>query len=192
MHGHLGIGRPTISDWPATQAGISYGRMPSALAMYEQMRAMGVTHFVWKSQTWPDSSMSADLRFYDFVKTYTEPKAVEDMFVGRMPDTPPPQPSEEELVAFFGCNDSYRAGLYPFSEWPYRIHAASPSHPIPSRARNFRAAPMSKRRRPERSSWWSTPSASSRHRRGWTRTSSRSTSVVTTRFTAAKPTSGID
>ena len=27
IHEHLGIGRPSVSDWPRTQTGISYGRM---------------------------------------------------------------------------------------------------------------------------------------------------------------------
>ena len=143
IHEHLGIGRPSVSDWPRTQTGISYGHMTSALSMYEHMRTLGVTHFAWALKTWPDSSISGDLRFYEFVAKYADAKTVGDLYVGRMPDAPPPQESGEELIAYFGCNESYKAGLYAFSDMTVPNPRSLPQPPYPEPREEFRAGPMS-------------------------------------------------
>jgi len=115
MHAHAGLGHPSISDWPRTQLGISYGRLNSPAAMFAELKRLGATHLVWQSETWPDDSYAGDLRFYEFVTKYTAPRSVRGLFVGTVPAVSPPATPEDPLVAFLGCDGHYAAGLYRFS-----------------------------------------------------------------------------
>jgi hypothetical protein len=130
---HAGIGRPTVSDWPLEQAGISWGRMSSAAEMHRQLKAMGITHLAWNTTNWADDSVAGDLRFYEFAVKYTNPTPVAGVWLGTVPAVSPPEEPVEPTIAFFGCNDHYKAGLYRFSQMtvPNPRREAQPSYPYP-------------------------------------------------------------
>lgn len=133
MHAHAGLGHPSISDWPRTQLGLSYGRLSSPAAIYAKLKSMGATHLLWQSETWPDDSYAGDLRFYEFVHKYTAPRAEHGLWVGTMPAVSPPATPEDPLVAFLGCDGRYAAGLYRFSSMttPNPRGHAQPPFPSP-------------------------------------------------------------
>lgn len=115
MHAHAGLGHPSISDWPRVQLGISYGRLASPAAVFAELKRMGVTHLVWQSETWPDDSYAGDLRFYEFARKYTSPKAVRGLWLGAMPSKSPPDTPRDPLVAFMSCDGRHAPGLYRLS-----------------------------------------------------------------------------
>lgn len=135
VHLHTGLGHPSVSDWPRTQTGISYGRFESPAAMLEGLRRMGVTHIVWNHEHRSDDSVAGNLRFYEFVTKYTEPKAVAGMYVSALPKSAPGKTPSEPLVAFLGCEDKYEPGLYPLSAMtrPNPRGNAYPPYPKPIR-----------------------------------------------------------
>ena len=133
-HMHTGLGRASVSDWPRTQTGISYGRYRSAAAMYHGLKAMGVTHLVWlPTSVFVDESIAAELRFHEFTTKYTNPRSIGGQWVGTMPAQAPPEERGEPWIAFFGCNDPYLAGLYRFSAMAVpNTMLIKPSFPAPS------------------------------------------------------------
>jgi hypothetical protein len=133
MHLKAGIGHPTVSDWPLMQTGIDYGRMTSAAAMHRQLRSMGITHIVWNSTNWADDSIAGDLRFYEYVAKYANPREIAGVILGTVPDAAPPEEANEPFIAFFGCNDHYKAGLYRFSQMavPNPRRQSHPPYPDP-------------------------------------------------------------
>ncbi len=116
-HVHLGLSRRTTSDWSTWQYGMSYGRLGSPREVWELLHDLGVTHLVWRDQTskgW--DSVAGDLAFFDFAFRYTvDRKKIGRHWVARMP-VEPPRDVPFGKVAFFGCDDFYASGLYPFSE----------------------------------------------------------------------------
>jgi hypothetical protein len=130
MHGHTAIGHPSVSDWVRLAGGVSYGRLDSPVAIYEQLRQYGVTHLVWQLN-WGDDSFAGDLRFFEFATKYTDPHQVDDLWVGTMPSKPPPPGPKKPLIAFMGC-DRYAAGLYPFSAMTVPNPRNIPQPPYPS------------------------------------------------------------
>ncbi len=113
-HTHLGLARRTTSDWGGWQFGISYGRLKSPRQVWELYRELGVTHLVWRdrvSKGW--DSVAGDLVFFDFAtRRSTGRKKVGSTWIATMPGKPP---TDEPFgkVAFFGCKDMYKPGLYP-------------------------------------------------------------------------------
>jgi hypothetical protein len=141
LHLHAGLGRQSLSDWPRVQTGISYGRYRSAAEMYRALRAMGVTHVAWSTDNWMHESLAGDLRFYEFTAKYTHARPLEGLMVGTMPPTSPPElPASEQLIAFFGCSDFYRPGLYSFSDMAVPITPTLPQPKPPTPLTAFDAA----------------------------------------------------
>jgi hypothetical protein len=133
MHLHAGLGRPSISDWPRLQLGINYGRMASPAEMHRLLKSMGATHLVWHSSNRADDSYAGDLRFHEFVKKYTSPRAEGGVWVGTLPEVSPPDAPRDPLVAFLGCDGRYAPGLYRFSSMaiPNPRGRALPPYPAP-------------------------------------------------------------
>lgn len=112
-HTHLGLARRTTNDWGGWQFGISYSNLLTPRKVWEKYRQLGVTHLVWQervSKGW--DNVTGDLVFFDFAFHYTvNRRRVGVMWIGRMPDKPPPD-KPAGRVALFGCNDMYHSGLY--------------------------------------------------------------------------------
>lgn len=116
-HVHLGIGVESVSDWGGWQFGISYGRMSSPRAVYDMLREMGVTHVAWESELskgW--DSVAGDLVFFSFALNHTKNRSRHGRMVLAELGPPPVEDRFPAGVAWLGCNDDYRNGLYELSE----------------------------------------------------------------------------
>ncbi len=113
-HDHLGIQAMSVADEGAWVGGISYGRIASPRAFYDQMRGMGVTHFLWSSHSNGADSLAGDLVFFTFMARYVEgTQSISGLFLSKMPsDAPPASPWRESMVAVFICSEGYAPGLY--------------------------------------------------------------------------------
>jgi hypothetical protein len=135
-HVHLGIGAESVSDWGGWQFGISYGRLRSPREVWDLLRGMGVTHVAWDNQVskgW--DSVAGDLVFFDFaLKRTAKPSKHGGMTLAEMG----PRPAEGPLpstVAYLGCNDTYRSGLYELADLTVPVFGPkSRSYPAPRRA----------------------------------------------------------
>ena len=116
-HGNLGLSRRTTSDWGTWQYGISYGRLSSPREAFQLYRDLGVTHLVWRDLTskgW--DSLAGDLVFFDFaIRRSHDRRKVSGHWVARMPDQPPTD-APYGKVAFFGCDNMYKSGLYDLGQ----------------------------------------------------------------------------
>lgn len=117
IHVHLGIGRQTVNDFTGWQFGISYGRQKTPGDVWRLLRSMGVTHLVWTKQGsrgW--DSVAGDLTFFSFANKYgLNQRTIAGSVVAKMPEAPPPdEPSD--VVAYFGCNNQYKIGLYHMAD----------------------------------------------------------------------------
>jgi hypothetical protein len=132
IHDHLGLNRRTSSDWGGWQFGISYGRLLTPRRVWGEYRELGVTHVVWQdkvSEGW--DSVAGDLVFFDFALRHTlDQKRAGDMRVGRVPDEPPPD-KVAGSVALFGCNDTYKSGLYGLSSLTTPVFGPKDRHFAP-------------------------------------------------------------
>jgi hypothetical protein len=132
MHGHTGLGHPSVSDYPRFQGGLVYGRLDSPRAIYDKLRSFGVTHLIWE-QNWAEESIAGDLRFLEFATKYTAPQQLEGMWLGTMPSTPPPGAIKSQLVAYMGCDAAqYAPGLYEFSAMTVPNPRSIPQPPYPT------------------------------------------------------------
>ena len=67
---HLGLGRQAVSDIPGWQSGISYAQWGTPSAIYDALRAWGVTHVVWETgRSHESDSAAGDLAFLGFVRS---------------------------------------------------------------------------------------------------------------------------
>jgi len=131
MHGHTGVGHPSVSDYPRLQGGIAYGRLDSPRAVYDKLRSMGITHVVWELN-WGEESVAGDLRFLEFAVKYTEQQNFDGLRLGALPSTPPPGVSGPQLIAYMGCDGTYAAGLYEFSAMTVPNPRRIPQPPYPT------------------------------------------------------------
>jgi len=113
-HERLGIHAMAISDIGPWQGGISYGRLPSARALYDQLHDWGVTHFLFvPMRSAAMDSLGGDFAFWSFVGNYVSPEPVGGFLLGSMPTAPPPERRwTESQAAVFVCSESYAPGLY--------------------------------------------------------------------------------
>lgn len=117
-HVHLGIGAETVSDWNGWQYGISYGRLKTPREVWDLLKGMGVTHVAWDTQVskgW--DTVAGDLMFFDFaLKRTVKPSKHGGMTLAEMGPPPDPQASFPTTVAYLGCNNAYKSGLYELSD----------------------------------------------------------------------------
>jgi hypothetical protein len=111
QHPRLGIGVPAVSDARGTQAGLSYRRARSPRDLWEQLRALGVTHVLWPAwpmglEAWADETV-----FYGFVtKHLVAATNVGGFVLGALSDKPPPD-VPYGAVALLGCQIAERVSL---------------------------------------------------------------------------------
>jgi hypothetical protein len=118
-HEHLGIAAATVNDIGPWQGGLSYGRLTSPRAFYEAMRALGVTHFVFrKGINAGMDSYAGDFVFYDFVTRYAQKEAELDGYaLISMPAAAPTDASWLEASAtVMVCGGPYPHGLYRLAD----------------------------------------------------------------------------
>ncbi|WP_437811451.1 hypothetical protein [Sorangium sp. So ce1078] len=117
-HNHLGIGAETLSDWNGWQYGISYGRLRTPREVWDLLKGMGVTHVAWDTQVskgW--DTVAGDLMFFDFALKRTVKHAKHGgMTLAEMGPPPDPQAPFPTTVAYLGCGNSYKSGLYELSD----------------------------------------------------------------------------
>ncbi len=114
-HDHLGIQAMSVADEGPWQGGISYGRMTSPRAFYDEMRELGVTHFVWRAQASTGTdSLAGDLVFFAFMTRYAgAARSFSGTMLASMPSEPPPTVRWlDSRVAVFMCSEGYAPGLY--------------------------------------------------------------------------------
>jgi hypothetical protein len=133
-HITLGLGAAVVSDWGGWQGGISYGRMGSPRGMYQQLRALGVTHLVWapgSSKEW--DSLAGDLLFHDFVTRFADgPQPVGGVTLAAMPERPPADAGWNDQVLYLGCPGRYAPGLYRLDQLTVpQIAPGSAPYPAP-------------------------------------------------------------
>lgn len=141
----LGLRARVVTDMIGFQSGIHYGRQPSARAVYDQLRAFGVTHVVrLRGKSRGFDSLAGDLRFYEFVHRATE--RVEHrrgMELLRLRDEPPPDEATSK-VAYLGCGPTYGRGLFDIARMtlPARSpeRGVKPDRPIADGDDGLRAA----------------------------------------------------
>lgn len=116
-HVHVGLDASQVSDWGGWQFGISYGRLGSPRAVHDLYTKMGVTHLVWDRQVskgW--DTVAGDLVFFSYALRYgQQPKSFGKTILAEMPEAPPPEAFRDE-VAYLGCDQQYKAGLYKLSD----------------------------------------------------------------------------
>ena len=114
LHDALGLGMPGIQDFPQWQFGLSYARLGDPRSIHDRLRSYGVTHMLWiAGQSKGHDSIGGDLAFHRFIGSAVGPgKSVRGVSIAPLLDAPPPKPDHEDLVAFFGCKESYADGFY--------------------------------------------------------------------------------
>jgi hypothetical protein len=135
-HVHLGVGAESVSDWGGWQFGISYGRQRSPREVWELLHGMGVTHVAWDNQGskgW--DSVAGDIVFFDFALQHTvKPARHGGMVLATMGPAPAPDAKLPSPVAYLGCNDAYRSGLYELADLTVPVFGPkSRAYPPPRR-----------------------------------------------------------
>jgi hypothetical protein len=112
MHGHTGLGRPSVNDWPITQTGLSYGSMASAAEVRDTLAKMGVTHMLWSDANTQEDSIAGNLRFFEFALLHAKPRRVGSFWLAKLPARVTRSPTPN-LVSVLSCKGAPRAGRYP-------------------------------------------------------------------------------
>jgi hypothetical protein len=134
---HAGLRRATVQDAPIWTGLISYGRMPSARAVHDLYRSLGITHVLWRSggDTAREDSLAGDLRFFG-AATWATHSAVTH---GGLPVTiaplveAPPADDLNDDVAYLGCA-GYARGRYALTALtvPGREVPPGTQYPLPA------------------------------------------------------------
>jgi hypothetical protein len=144
LHEHqlrLGLGRTVVTDFTGYQTRFDYQDVPSARALYDLYRELGVTHILWENgRALGMDTLAGDLRFWQFATYHTgTQKRYGKLKVAPLGDPPPPS-STVEQVAYLSCDRAYERGLYPVAALNVRDgqerHVASP-RPAPREARDL-------------------------------------------------------
>jgi hypothetical protein len=132
---HLGLGAMSVSDLPVNQGGISYGRLPTPRAVWDKLRALGVTHVLWTSRaSSATDSLAGDLTFFDFALHWAQdPKTFGNLTMARMPSEPPPDERADDLVGVFGCKGAFARGVYHLGQLNVPVRGPRRSYPPPVR-----------------------------------------------------------
>lgn len=138
LHEHqlrLGLGRPVVTDFAGYQTRFAYQDVPSARALYDLYRELGVTHLLWEQRgALGMDTLAGDLRFWQFAARHTgTPKRYGKLTVAPLGEPPPPGPPD--VVAYLSCDRTYERGLYPLEAMNARDgdgrHIPTP-RPVPS------------------------------------------------------------
>jgi hypothetical protein len=111
QHPHTGLRAPSVNDWPGYQGGISYGRLSSARAACDTLRAMGVTHIVWSTlNTRGIDSLAGDLAFFGVVFRHCrDHKKYEGLSMCAI-DEAATAPDLPDSVLYAGCQRLFNRG----------------------------------------------------------------------------------
>lgn len=140
IHGHLGLGAPSVSDFGSWQGGISYGREPGRTGVDRLLRGLGVTHLVWDAgRSQGHAAFASDLQFFDYaLNAASPPDAHGRLRLAVMPDVAPNErsPDRGETVAWLGCGAPMADGLYPLAALAFSPFGPKPfAWPAPSTPR---------------------------------------------------------
>jgi hypothetical protein len=114
---HLGFRARSVQDFGSTVGGVDYGSLRSPRQVWDLLAGYGVTHVGWWNTSRFVSSWAADLVFYDFAeRRVIERRTVAGANLGKLSALPAPDTPFGDVVAFFGCNDRYRSGLYHLAD----------------------------------------------------------------------------
>jgi hypothetical protein len=107
----LGIDRRILLDIPGAQGLISYQGIDGPRALYERLRALGVTHLVHPARRRPSHVMKDNVLFHELVHRHASERSdVRGHVRTTLPEEPPP-PDGRYLVLVVGVH-RYRDGLY--------------------------------------------------------------------------------
>jgi hypothetical protein len=110
QHLRLGIGVPSVTDARGTQGALSYRRARSPRDLWQQLRALGVTHVMWAApiglEAYGDEAV-----FYDFVRHHLGPASAHDGWTLAPLPASPPSDRPYGPVALQGCSVAHRVSL---------------------------------------------------------------------------------
>jgi len=114
LHAHqlsLGIDRPVYLDWLSFQDQIDYAKFKTPRALYERLRALGVTHLVWPPPQRPAPSRQEEIIWGVFAESLRPQQKFGDLTLAPMPVLPPPDDAPYQVLVI-GMPD-LPDGLYP-------------------------------------------------------------------------------
>jgi len=118
LHEHqlrLGLGHWVVTDFSGYQTGFDYQDVPSARALYDLYRGLGVTHLLWEDAFARGfDTLAGDLRFWQFAARHTGPQKRYGKLTVAALGEPPPVAAPDQ-VAYLSCDKTYERGLYPVS-----------------------------------------------------------------------------
>lgn len=114
-HNTLGINRRILLDWIGFQGAIDYRSMRTPRDVYDQFRALGVTHVVYLLGNHGAASKQEDVLFSAFAHLYGGPKqSFGGLQVFAMPTTPPPVTGPWKVAVM--DIGPYQNGVYEVSD----------------------------------------------------------------------------
>ncbi len=118
-----GLGANFVVDSPRMQPVIRWEDARDPGEVWDRLRSYGVTH-IYSDSTKSDAwlPLSGDLLFYGFLHQHGHQIGLSGGF--RLTTPPSERPAGfkyDDQVAFFGCNDSYKDGLYRLSDLNVRV-----------------------------------------------------------------------
>lgn len=116
QHPHLGIGVPSVNDYPVNQGGLSYGLLRSPAVVHETLTSWGVTHLMWVTATSRGTdTLAGDITFLRYATRYgVAPKAYGSFTVAAVPEMAPAAPASD-LVLAITCK-SPLPGVYELAD----------------------------------------------------------------------------
>lgn len=129
-HVHWGLERQSVNDWSPYWGGPSYATLQTPRAMYERMKALGVTHLYFNvtTSTIDYDTLASQLVFKEFANIYCERVGVfGEWRLTKMPSEPPAPSSAQRYVAFFSNPGSaYALGRYRLDDLRSLYDMANP------------------------------------------------------------------
>lgn len=113
VHGietHLGLPRLTVTDCGGMQVGINYAKWGSVAAVWENLRQMGVTHFIWSSDVEQPDTITGEALWRALAKSVVNKQVLHGINVGELPAKAPAEPGTH--ILYVGCNEHWPTGVY--------------------------------------------------------------------------------
>lgn len=130
-HVHLGIGAESVADSIGWQYGINYGELRAPRAIHDLLTGMGVTHVAWEDQSKGWETPAGVISFYNFALRHTGNRTKHGpMNLAPMGPPPPADAPFAGTVAWLGCNESFRDGLYELADLNVPLFVTKP-RPLP-------------------------------------------------------------
>lgn len=127
----IGMMRRRVHDRPGTQGLLYYEKFRSPRAIYDQLRALGITHVI-HGRLEGVATLGSEIAFQAFARRHTEGQSRHGaFFIARMPAAAPPDEPFGD-VAFLGCDGSYARGLYRLGDLSVSPFDPAPQWPAPS------------------------------------------------------------